>query len=131
MCFWSSPCGLPLSAVTMGDMYGERIIIGRVRKGWSQQDLADRVGASLRSVGGWEHDGPISRRYLAQLSEVLGVDLTAETDTVEATKLADFSDTDLMKEMERRLTEARIRVTQMVDVLAQIQSRTSDGTAPQ
>src|SRR5664279_5799559 len=105
----------------ISDMYGERIIIGRVRKGWSQQDLADRVGASLRSVGGWEHDGTISRRYLAQLAEALGVDLTAETDTVEATKLADFSDADLMKELERRLTEARIRVTQMVDVLAQIQ----------
>lgn len=104
----------------LGGMIGERITAARTRKGMSQQALADRVGASLRSVGNWERGQQISTRNLIKLSDALGVDLLAETDDIEATGPADWTDDQLVQELGRRLAAARTRVTQLDELIARL-----------
>lgn len=54
---------------------GARIRRARERARLSQEELADRVGASSRAVGDWENDRRKPRNRLAVLEEVLGVSL--------------------------------------------------------
>ena len=54
---------------------GARIREARIRRGLSQEALADRLGVSKAAVSGWEtgKSRPFGSR-LAQLAETLGVD---------------------------------------------------------
>jgi transcriptional regulator with XRE-family HTH domain len=54
---------------------GDRIRSARERKRWSQEQLAEKVGTSLRSVGNWERGVNHPRNSLGRLEEVLGVTL--------------------------------------------------------
>ena len=111
-------------------MIGERITAARIRKGMSQQDLADRVGASLRSVGNWERGERISARNLIRLADALDVDLLDETDPAEATAAGALTDEELIHELGRRLTEARTRVTQLDELIARLAPLLGDGQDP-
>src|SRR5258708_7890925 len=55
---------------------GLRIRRARERRHWGQQQLADAVGVSLRTVGAWER-GEVSapRASIGPLEDVLGVSL--------------------------------------------------------
>jgi transcriptional regulator with XRE-family HTH domain len=49
------------------------IEIHRRAKGWTQEELADRVGTSNRVVSMWECGGCPSRKFLQKLADVLGL----------------------------------------------------------
>jgi transcriptional regulator with XRE-family HTH domain len=51
---------------------GPAIRRARNAKGWSQADLASRLGVALRSVGGWERGEHVPLNRLAMLHELLG-----------------------------------------------------------
>jgi len=51
--------------------YNERLRHERVRRGWSQQDLADKIGTTPVNVGRWERGittpGPYLRQKLCEI----------------------------------------------------------------
>ena len=55
---------------------GTRIRRARERKRWTQQQLADALGVSVRAIGNWERDEAVPRNTIGALEELLGVDLT-------------------------------------------------------
>ena len=61
--------------LTASDL-GTRIRRARERKRWTQQQLADELGVSLRAVGNWERDESVPRNTIGALEELLGIDLT-------------------------------------------------------
>lgn len=56
--------------------FGTRIRRARERKRWSQQDLADRLGVAVRTVGDWENDRAKPRSAIGALEDHLNIDLT-------------------------------------------------------
>jgi transcriptional regulator with XRE-family HTH domain len=52
---------------------GRRIVDARKRLGWSQADLATRVGVSPAAVQKWEHGGGWEIATLLTVAECLGV----------------------------------------------------------
>lgn len=55
---------------------GERISRWRSVRGWSQREMARRLGISHTSVNAWEHDRKYPcHRHLARLCDLLGVSL--------------------------------------------------------
>jgi transcriptional regulator with XRE-family HTH domain len=58
---------------------GTRIRRARERRRWTQQQLADAVGWSLRAVSNWENGHRHPRGAIGKLEEVLGVDLSKES----------------------------------------------------
>lgn len=72
----SHPClhGVAVSTASHTDpLVGWRIRAKRIAKGWSQYDLADRLGVSRPAVSYWE--AGINRptaEYAARLREMLG-----------------------------------------------------------
>ena len=46
----------------------------RIARGWTQRELAQRVGVSVNAVQAWESGSRIRPGNLARLAEVLGVD---------------------------------------------------------
>ena len=55
---------------------GTRIRRARERKRWTQQQLADALGVSVRAIGNWERDEAVPRNTIGALEELLAVDLT-------------------------------------------------------
>lgn len=63
----------------MSDSIGRRLKAARVKKGFSQAELAERIGVSQAAVGQWERGQYAPRgRNLNSLNEVLGPDLRLE-----------------------------------------------------
>jgi DNA-binding transcriptional regulator YiaG len=58
----------------------EEIKNGRERVGMTQQNLADAVGVSLRTVGSWERGESIPRNRAAMVAEVLGLEIEGQRD---------------------------------------------------
>jgi transcriptional regulator with XRE-family HTH domain len=56
----------------MGSFTAEDIKNGRERLRMTQQQLADELGVSLRTVGAWERGESIPRNRMAAIAEVLG-----------------------------------------------------------
>lgn len=56
----------------MGNISAEDIKSGRERLRMTQQQLADELGVSLRTVGAWERGESIPRNRMAAINEVLG-----------------------------------------------------------
>ena len=77
----------------------DKIIENRKKNGWSQEELADKLGVSRQSVSKWEGAQAVpDMKKILQLSELFGVstdyllkDEIEETDIV-AQEYADFSD---------------------------------------
>lgn len=52
---------------------GQNLRQARARRGWTQKDLAEHLGASLRSVAAWERDEAHPQaHWLVKLDELLG-----------------------------------------------------------
>ncbi len=50
----------------------------RLERGWTQQELADRIGGKQATVAKWEREGAVYRKATRQrLSEVFGISETA------------------------------------------------------
>lgn len=79
---------------------GDEVRQARERRGWTQEQLASRLGVTQRSVGNWER-GDVPAGKEARLREVLGDSLTPG-----GNPLAQASDLALISELARRL-EAR------------------------
>lgn len=57
-------------------LVGSRVREARKRLGWTQQELADKVDVSLKSVTNWELEAsPASQQNMRKLSESLGVEI--------------------------------------------------------
>jgi DNA-binding transcriptional regulator YiaG len=59
---------------SMSSISSEQIRAGRERMGMTQQELAEHVGVSLRTVGNWERGESVPRSRLAVLADVLEID---------------------------------------------------------
>ncbi|WP_227488183.1 helix-turn-helix transcriptional regulator [Brachybacterium subflavum] len=82
---------------------GDEIRAARQRAGLTQQQLAERVGVTMRTVGNWERGETLSERYAARLASVLdGLIQSAETPSIE-----DYSDAALLAEIARRFDRTR------------------------
>ena len=57
--------------------FGEKVKKSRTDAGWSQEDLAKKIGVSLRTITNYEVQNryPKKREVYAKLAEVLGVDI--------------------------------------------------------
>jgi transcriptional regulator with XRE-family HTH domain len=66
---------------------GEQIKAARTEKGWTQTELAEKLGVSLGSVAGWEggKTEPKRDRILSAITKVLGIEFPEE----ETTEVAD------------------------------------------
>src|SRR5215471_17219157 len=65
---------------------GTRIARRRQQLGWTQAELADRLGVSPSSVANWERGAAYPKKKLGLVEHVLGVPLEGEQDD-----LSDFS----------------------------------------
>ena len=88
---------------------GTRIAILRREKGWTQQDLAERIGASRSSIAGWEKGCrmPDVESWL-KLSMIFGVstDYIAGTSmqrVFKGSSLSDKLDTDKLNDLGRHM----------------------------
>ncbi|MGN8718614.1 helix-turn-helix transcriptional regulator [Segatella copri] len=56
--FPHDPESFPIFPVTVVDMItGQQLREARLRRGWSQGQLADKLGVTERSIGNWERRG--------------------------------------------------------------------------
>lgn len=62
----------------MTSKVGERIREARERAHLTQEQLGQKVGVSLRTIGNWERGTTVPKNRKAALEEVLGVDLDAD-----------------------------------------------------
>ncbi|MBD2760045.1 helix-turn-helix transcriptional regulator [Yimella sp. cx-573] len=86
---------------------GDTIRLARQRAGWSQQELAEKVGVSMRSIGNYERGDSIPRNRMPVLEEVL-----APYTGGAGPSLQGASDAQLLAEIARRFdrgTEQRKR----------------------
>jgi DNA-binding transcriptional regulator YiaG len=65
----------------MSEISAEDIKSGRERQHMTQQELADELGVSLRTVGSWERGESVPRNRAAALAEVLGMEGVSEFGT--------------------------------------------------
>ena len=60
------------------EAWHEKLHQERIRHGWTQKELADKIGSSSKTVGRWERGGQLPSLFFQQkLTKVLGKD--AET----------------------------------------------------
>lgn len=82
---------------------GDEIRTARQRAGLTQQELASKIGVSMRTIGNWERGETVTQRHAARIADVLGGHLTsAPKSTIE-----DFSDAALLAEIARRFDRTR------------------------
>lgn len=82
---------------------GDEIRTARQRAGLTQQELASRIGVSMRTIGNWERGETVTQRHAARIADVLGGHLTsAPKSTIE-----DYSDAALLAEIARRFDRTR------------------------
>jgi DNA-binding transcriptional regulator YiaG len=62
----------------MSSFTADEIKAGRERKMMTQQELADAVGVSLRTVSSWERGESVPRNRMAVIAEVLGLEGASE-----------------------------------------------------
>ncbi|KUG58941.1 helix-turn-helix domain-containing protein [Nesterenkonia jeotgali] len=86
---------------------GEEIRRARQRAGWSQGELAKRVGTSQRTVGNWERGDTSPSQREASVRQALEGFL--DDDRPESVSLSSVSDVELLGEVARRLGRAHSR----------------------
>jgi transcriptional regulator with XRE-family HTH domain len=62
------------------DITGEQIKASRERQRMTQQELADEVGVSLRTVGSWERGETVPRNRMGAIAEALDIQIPGERD---------------------------------------------------
>lgn len=72
--FWGAAMDLWLKHIAM--KAGELIVEARKKRGWSQQDLADRVGISQPAIKKIEKGETLKSKYLAKIAQLLELDLS-------------------------------------------------------
>lgn len=93
-------------------MTGEQIRAARERAGLTQEQLGQRVGVTLRTVGNWERGATVPRNRMAALESAL----RGHLDTGGVTSpLEDVSDVELLAEIARRLARTDPRAGESDD----------------
>lgn len=94
-----------------------RIKEARTAKGWTQEELASRLGVTQPQIGRWETgDGDIKGAKLIELSEVLGVTVSyilGVSEGSEGVEFADFREAellDLFRSMDQQGRDALVTV---------------------
>lgn len=82
---------------------GQQLRDARVRRGWTQEQLAAEVNVTLRSIGNWERSRVPANRE-ARIRDLLGTYLDGE---VSGNPLASATDVALLAELGRRLDRAK------------------------
>jgi transcriptional regulator with XRE-family HTH domain len=85
-------------------MTGDEIRAARERKGWTQEELAERLRVGPRTIGNWERGATVPKNRAGMLREVFA-DEPARTDPIRGA-----SDAELLAELMRR-TATRDRAT--------------------
>lgn len=80
---------------------GSDIREARNRAGMSQEELAQAVGVTLRTIGNWERSATAPREKLPILRSILGDHL--DDASVQSPRLRSASDLELIDEVKRRL----------------------------
>lgn len=84
---------------------GDEIRSGRELLGLTQAELASQVGVSFRTIGNWERGETSPLRYEARLRKLFrGHDPAPAQRSIQ-----DYSDTELLLEVSRRMSEQRTR----------------------
>lgn len=84
---------------------GDQVLAARTRAGMTQQQLADKLGVTQRSVGNWERAERVPRGAEQPLRDVLKAHLDDAAPS--GTALADISDARLLAEIARRFDRGR------------------------
>lgn len=84
---------------------GDQLRAARERAGWTQQQLANRVGVTLRSVGNWERSN-VPTNQLNKVRDVLADYLPGDTPG-RGVDLHEISDARLLAEIARRFDRGR------------------------
>lgn len=84
---------------------GDQLFAARTSAGMTQQELADAVGATQRSVGNWERAERVPRAAEQRVRSALAVYLTEEAPT--GANLGEVSDARLLAEIARRFERGR------------------------
>lgn len=82
---------------------GDEIRLARQRAGLTQQELAQQIGVSMRTIGNWERGDTVPQRHAARIADVLGGHLAS----TEKPSLEGFSDAALLAEIARRFDRTR------------------------
>jgi len=97
---------------------GREIRRARQAHGLTQQEFADQLGVSLRSVGNWERNVRVPQNREGAIRAFLDSD--SQKEPISATvRIDQFSDMELVAELMRRLAE-RTRRGQAADPLSPI-----------
>ena len=89
---------------------GDEIRRGRELLGLTQAELGKRIGVSHRTIGNWERDETSPQRYEARLREMF-----RGQDPAPSMSISDYSDTELLLEVSRRMSEQRTRRDRTTD----------------
>lgn len=104
---------LPFSAYTLRVTWtGQRLKDARARKGWTQRQLHELLGASLRSVASWERgESKPQAHWAIKLDDLFAEPATAGEEptptVIDEETLRSIDDLALIAELARRLVEHR------------------------
>jgi len=106
--------------------FGDRVVVAREVMGWSQKQLAKRLGVKLKTVSSWENDLSEPRaNKLQMLAGILNVSLmwllTGEGDGVSHPDAADIP-TDV-KDLLLQMRQLRSQMKNNLDQMALLEKR--------
>jgi Predicted transcription factor, homolog of eukaryotic MBF1 len=93
-----------------GVSLGKKIRAARQRRGWTQEELAARLGVGVTSIKNWESDKHEPKSALGRLEDELGVKLTEDT---REPAVSESLDARLTGEIATRLAERAARIAQL------------------
>lgn len=83
-------------------MNGDDIRQAREARGWTQQQLAAKVGVGQRTIGSWERGETVPKNRMGRLIEIFREDETRDS------PLRGVSDAELLAELARRMQDGRL-----------------------
>lgn len=92
---------------------GSKILSARAKRGWTQKQFADELGAGLRTVASWErNEARPQAHWVERLNELFANDVASETaaESAEPNRDPRISEADfieLLEEIARRYARAR------------------------
>ena len=105
-------------------MLGKRITTSRKAKGWTQSDLAQRLGVKEKTIINWESEASEPRASrLANLAGVLGVPLLWLIAGGEQPPEIGNHDGDRSAYLKQQLVEAENKLGELADILTAIRTQ--------
>jgi len=90
---------------------GDKILSARAKRGWTQKQAADEIGAGLRTYASWERgEAKPQTHWIARLNEVFPTetpDVDELPDSGRDPRISEADFIELLEEIARRYTRAR------------------------